>query len=206
VRSVTGQHPATARAVLTLVASGKAEPLQGSAARPGSVAAKEQGFDLKSYFNTHVCPETQVKRARRERADKPREIPIPRLQTWISSHPTTLATPLEGHPWQTPFVCMQASTRPTIDRGMKCTAYAKSLGLQRLLPSALSPSPLLIAGGPADRLADGRVGRSHRSAGNLHPRRYRTRYLINVASIMMYIDQGLQVMNASSRLSGTVTM
>jgi hypothetical protein len=40
---------------------------------------------------------------------------------------------------------------------MECTAYAKSLGLQRLLPSALSPSPLLIAGGPADRLADGRA-------------------------------------------------
>jgi hypothetical protein len=36
--------------------------------------------------------------------------------------PNTLATPLEGRPLAAPFVCMQASTRSTIDRGMKRTA------------------------------------------------------------------------------------
>ena len=70
---------------------------------------------------------------------------------WISVLPNALAILLEylfrllcnPHP----LVCMHARFRSNHRSWDEDTAYAESLGLHRLLPSVLSPSPLLQRSG-----------------------------------------------------------
>lgn len=70
---------------------------------------------------------------------------------WISVLPNALATlPEYFFPTtvQSPSPCLHACTLPFNHRSWdEDTAYAESLGLHRLLPSVLSPSPLLQRSG-----------------------------------------------------------
>jgi len=175
---------------LTLVA--ERERTASTAPRAPSLTTADKDC-ISNHTLDQFCQETQVKRACREC----------RLNAWwhaarnisrvmCGSCPTQrfgsssrISILLLYNSWETPLVCMHASTRSIIDTGMRIQR------MQSRLACMLDCCPACChrhhtCSGPAIAFTDGRAARLHRSTGNLswsiHPR---DNGFINVGSAMV---------------------